>query len=62
VGHGGGGGGRSFACSQRFSDSVEGATGGGWGEDTVKTNVGKKGEHRERCFFREARAVPSLAT
>jgi hypothetical protein len=41
-----GGGSRSFACSQRFSESVEGQSGGGWGEDKVKTNVGSAGETR----------------
>lgn len=39
-------GGTRFACSQRFSESVEGAGGGGYGEDKVKTNVGNAGETR----------------
>jgi len=34
----------------------------GYHRPVASFNVGKKGEHRERCFFREARAVPSLAT
>jgi hypothetical protein len=34
----------------------------GYHRPVASFNVGKKGEHRERRFFREARAVPSLAT
>ena len=34
----------------------------GYHRPVASFNVGKKGEHRERCFFLEARAVPSLAT
>ena len=34
----------------------------GYHRPVASFNVGKKGEHRERCFFREARAVSSLAT
>jgi hypothetical protein len=33
----------------------------GYHRPVASFNVGKKGEHRERCFFREARALPSLA-
>jgi len=33
----------------------------GYHRPVASFNVGKKGEHRERCFFREARAAPSLA-
>jgi hypothetical protein len=39
-------GGARFACSQRFSESVDGSGGGGYGEDKVKTNVGLAGETR----------------
>ena len=34
----------------------------GYHRPVASFNVGKKGEHRERRFFREARAVPSLAS
>ena len=34
----------------------------GYHRPVASFNVGKKGEHRERRFFREARAVSSLAT
>jgi anaerobic ribonucleoside-triphosphate reductase len=33
----------------------------GYHRPVASFNVGKKGEHRERCFFHEARALPSLA-
>jgi len=33
----------------------------GYHRPVASFNVGKKGEHRERRFFREARALPSLA-
>jgi anaerobic ribonucleoside-triphosphate reductase len=33
----------------------------GYHRPVASFNVGKKGEHRERRVFREARAVPSLA-
>jgi hypothetical protein len=33
----------------------------GYHRPVASFNVGKKGEHRERCFFREVRAAPSLA-
>jgi hypothetical protein len=33
----------------------------GYHRPVASFNVGKKGEHRERCFFREARAATSLA-
>lgn len=39
-------GGTRFSCSQRFSESVEGGGGGGWGEDKVKTQVATGGETR----------------
>jgi len=34
----------------------------GYHRPVASFNVGKKGEHRERCFFREVRAAPSLAS
>ena len=33
----------------------------GYHRPVASFNVGKKGEHRERRFFHEARALPSLA-
>jgi hypothetical protein len=33
----------------------------GYHRPVASFNVGKKGEHSERCFFREGRALPSLA-
>jgi anaerobic ribonucleoside-triphosphate reductase len=33
----------------------------GYHRPVASFNVGKKGEHHERCFFHEARALPSLA-
>lgn len=33
----------------------------GYHRPVASFNTGKKGEHRERCFFREARALRSLA-
>ncbi len=30
----------------------------GYHRPVASFNIGKKGEHRERCFFREARARP----
>ena len=33
----------------------------GYHRPVASFNVGKKGEHRDRCFFREARAATSLA-
>ena len=34
----------------------------GYHRPVASFNVGKKGEHGERCFFRESRAAPSLAS
>jgi hypothetical protein len=33
----------------------------GYHRPVASFNTGKKGEHRERCFFREARAQGALA-
>jgi len=33
----------------------------GYHRPVASFNTGKKGEHRERCFFHEARALRSLA-
>jgi len=32
----------------------------GYHRPVASFNIGKKGEHSERCFFREARARPHL--